>query len=76
MNPGETIYDPRTFDDEHLTCPNCGWDGAGYQAHVAGFYGIGKYKEVLCPQCNEYLGNLSRESSYNEGRSDSQAAPS
>lgn len=78
MNPKEIIYDQRTFDDEHLNCPKCGWDGNGYQAHVAGFYGIGKFKEVLCPQCNEYLGNLSRESSYGEGgtRLGSQIGPS
>lgn len=75
MNPREKIYEHDTFDDEHLICPNCGWNGDGYQAHVAGFYGIGKYKEVMCPQCSEYLGNLLRESSSGEGRSDSQIGP-
>ena len=61
MDAKDIIYDPRTFDEEHLTCSHCGWNGTGDQAHIAGFYGIGKFKEVICPNCNEYLGNLSRE---------------
>ena len=78
MNAKDKIYDQRTFDEEHLICPKCGWNGVGSEAHVAGFYGIGKFKEVLCPQCNEYLGNLSREHSFGEGgtRFDSQIEPS
>ena len=77
MNAKDKIYDQASFDDERLTCPKCGWDGTGDQAHVAGFYGIGKFKEVLCPQCNEYLGNLSRERLSPEGGSklDSQIGP-
>lgn len=77
MDAKDKIYDPRTFDDEFLTCPKCGWDGRGTEAHVAGFYGIGRFKEVLCPKCSEYLGNLSREHSYGEGRGklDSQRGP-
>ena len=66
MNAKDKIYDERTFDDEQLSCPKCGWNGKGDQAHVAGFYGIGKFKEVLCPNCNEYLGNILRERSRNE----------
>ena len=73
MNAKDKIYHERTFDDEKLTCPKCGWNGTGDQAHVAGFYGIGKFKEVLCPNCNEYLGNILREQSNGErGRLDSQ----
>ena len=66
MNAKDKIYDERTFDDEQLICPKCGWNGKGDQALVAGFYGIGKFKEVLCPSCNEYLGNILRERSRNE----------
>ncbi len=69
MNAKDKIYDQCTFDEEPLTCPECGWSGHGSETHVAGFYGIGKFKEVLCPQCNEYLGNLSREHSTAEGGS-------
>lgn len=76
MDAREKIYDQRTFDDEHLTCPKCGWDGIGVEAHVAGFYGIGRFKEVLCPQCNEYLGNLSRESLGGGSTLESQIGPS
>ena len=77
MNAKDKIYDPRTFDDERITCPHCGWDGTGAQAHVAGFYGLSKFKEVLCPNCSEYLGNLSREHSHGAGgsRFDSQIGP-
>jgi len=73
MDAKDKIYDQRTFDDEPLSCPHCGWNGTGLDAHVAGFYGLGKFKEVLCPMCNEYLGNLSRD----QGQSglESQAGP-
>jgi len=76
MNAKDIIYDQRTFDDKHLTCPRCGWDGTGSETHVAGFYGISKFKEVLCPKCSEYLGNLPRDRSYGEGKLDSQIGPS
>ena len=73
MNAKDKIYHERTFDDEQLTCPKCGWNGTGDRAHVAGFYGIGKFKEVMCPSCHEYLGNILREQSNGEsGRLDSQ----
>jgi len=75
MNPKEKIYNQRTFDEEHIKCPHCGWDGTGADTYVAGFYGISKYKEVLCPKCNEYLGNLSREHSFGDDRLDSQIGP-
>lgn len=61
MNARDKIFDLRTFDDEALSCPHCSWSGTGLDAHVAGFYGLSKYKEVLCPKCNEYLGNLPRD---------------
>jgi DNA-directed RNA polymerase subunit RPC12/RpoP len=75
MNPKEKIYNQHTFDEEHITCPHCGWDGTGVETYVAGFYGISKYKEVLCPKCNEYLGNLSRERSFGDDRLDTQIGP-
>ena len=77
MDAKDKIYDQRTFDDEPLKCPHCGWNGIGSEAHIAGFYGLSKFKEVLCPNCNEYLGNLSRDHSYGQGGSglDSQIGP-
>jgi hypothetical protein len=77
MDAKDKIYDQQTFDDESLTCPHCGWTGTGLEAHIAGFYGLSKFKEVLCPRCNEYLGNLSRDRSYGEGGNspDSQTGP-
>jgi ribosomal protein S27AE len=77
MDAKDKIYDQRTFDEEHLTCPRCGWNGSGSEAHVAGFYGISKFKEVLCPKCSEYLGNLSRDQSLGSGdKLESQIGPS
>jgi len=77
MDAKDKIYDQRTFDDEPLKCPHCGWNGTGSEAHVASFYGLSKFKEVLCPNCNEYLGNLSRDHSYGRGGSklDTQMGP-
>jgi hypothetical protein len=63
MGPRNTIYDQSTFDKKSLTCPKCNWHGTGGQTHVADFYGIGKYQQVSCPKCGEYLGNLPRERS-------------
>jgi predicted RNA-binding Zn-ribbon protein involved in translation (DUF1610 family) len=76
MDAKDKIYDPRTFDEEALICPHCGWKGNGSETHVAGFYGLSKYKEVLCPNCSEYLGNLSRDPSYGQShRFDSRSGP-
>jgi hypothetical protein len=76
MKAKDIIYKEQTFDEEQLNCPNCGWNGQGDQAHVAGFYGIGKFKEVLCPNCSEYLGNILRENSNGgSGSLDSQTGP-
>jgi hypothetical protein len=49
MNAKDKIYEQRTFDDEPLSCPHCGWRGTGLEAHIAGFYGLSKFKEVLVP---------------------------
>lgn len=71
MKPNEIVFDQRTFDDQPLTCPKCGWKGIGSETHILDFYGIGKFKEVTCPKCDEYLGNLSRENLPGEsGRTD------
>lgn len=67
MEANEKIFDQRTFDDQPLQCPKCGWKGKGLDAHVAGFYGMGKFQQVSCPKCDEYLGNLSRDHSFGEG---------
>lgn len=69
MEANEKIFDQRTFDELPLTCPKCGWKGTGAEANVAGFYGFGKFQQVSCPSCDEYLGNLSRDNSFGEGGS-------
>ena len=35
MEANEKIYDQRTFDDQPLNCPKCGWKGVGAEANVA-----------------------------------------
>jgi len=71
MNPKETIFDPRTFDDQSLNCKKCGWKGTGADARIIDFYGVSKLKQVSCPNCLEYLGNLSNEHSFARGGNDS-----
>ena len=66
MDARDTIYDENTFDRKHLNCPNCGWNGSGGQAKVANT--MDTSKEVLCPKCHEYLGNLSPEHSQRKDR--------
>lgn len=68
MEPNDKIFDQRTFDTQPLQCPNCGWSGEGSAANVIGFYGIGKFQQVICPKCDEYLGNLSKDHPYGQGR--------
>jgi len=77
MNSRDIIFDQRTFDRKSLTCPKCGWTGTGGQTHIADFYGIGKFKEVLCPKCDRHLGSLSRGHSNggSESKLDSQIRP-
>jgi len=67
MEARNTIYDQRTFDKKLVDCPKCGWQGTGGQTNIADFYGIGKFQQVSCPKCGEYLGNLSRDKSFGEG---------
>lgn len=75
MNPGERVFDQRNFDDELLQCPKCGWSGSGSEAHIADFYGIGRFKQVSCPNCQEYLGNLSRDNSFGRGGNEPKRRP-
>jgi phage FluMu protein Com len=67
MKANEKIFDQRTFDDMEIECPKCHWKGIGADAIVLGFYGIGKFQQISCPKCDEYLGNLSKDSSFGEG---------
>ena len=67
MKANEIVFDRRSFGDQPLECPKCGWKGTGAEAHVADFYGIGKFSQVSCPECQEYLGNLSNDNSFAQG---------
>ena len=58
MQPGEHIFDQRTFDDQSLKCIKCGWAGKGSEATINEEFGPGKFKQVTCPQCDEPMVHL------------------
>jgi hypothetical protein len=60
MADTDTIFDPIGFDQEKITCSNCGWTGPGSEAIIIDFYGIGKARQVKCPNCKNNLGSLPR----------------
>ncbi len=68
MESNNQVFEQRSFNEQQITCARCGWRGSGTQTHVAEFYGIGNFKEVLCPKCDSHIGNLSRERSAGQGR--------
>ncbi|HEX2532229.1 MAG TPA: hypothetical protein VHK69_00760 [Chitinophagaceae bacterium] len=49
------------FDERELTCPKCGWQGKGDEAHIIDFYGVSKVQEVHCPNCDRLIANLRKE---------------
>ena len=55
------IYDLKLFYTQSITCPNCGWQGKGSEAIIIDMYGIGDVRQVTCPNCDNFLGNLPRE---------------
>ena len=67
MEAKDRIFDEQSFDGQSVECPKCGWKGVGAGTIVADFYGLGKFKQVSCPKCQEYLGNLSNDSSIARG---------
>ena len=67
MQQNEQVYDQRTFGDQRLQCTKCGWKGKGAEARIDETFGLGKFKQVVCPQCEEPLGKLSKDNSFGEG---------
>lgn len=66
MERSENVFDQANFDSQKLTCSRCGWNGEGVDAKVADFYGIGKFKEVTCPECDARIGSIARERFYSQ----------
>lgn len=64
------VYLEYEFDDKHLKCPKCGWEGNGSEANIFDLYGVTKLKEAHCPKCDEYLAGLSREKSSGDAGDD------
>ena len=67
MQQSEHVFDQRTFDDQALKCSKCSWTGNGSEAKINEEFGPGKFKQVLCPKCDEPLGKLSKDKSFGEG---------
>lgn len=53
-----TIFYEESFNDEPITCPNCGWKGTGADTHIVDFYGVVRAREVHCPNCDNKLGDI------------------
>lgn len=55
------VYLPNEFDEVSIKCPSCGWSGTGAETNIIDLYGVAKAKEVHCPNCDTFLGNLKKE---------------
>lgn len=55
------IYDQDTFNEQLITCSNCGWVGTGADTIIIDMYGIGNARQVNCPNCDNNLGSLPKE---------------
>jgi uncharacterized Zn-finger protein len=66
MADSNRIYDPITFNEEKITCSNCGWTGTGSEAIIIDLYGIGNAQQVNCPDCDNKLGHLPRRDTNKE----------
>lgn len=57
----DKAFSDRTFEDEPVRCPDCGWQGTGREAVVVDLYGVAKASEVHCPKCDQTLGQLKKD---------------
>lgn len=63
-------YNEQEFDEQPFTCPNCRWKGKGYETVVIDFFGVVSSQEVHCPNCDEKLAILKKESGAGDSASD------
>jgi predicted nucleic-acid-binding Zn-ribbon protein len=60
-------FDLNGFDQQKITCSNCGWTGIGSQVIIIDLYGIGDAKQVNCPKCDNNLGSVPRTDATKSG---------
>jgi hypothetical protein len=53
-----TVYELKAFYTQSITCDSCGWNGTGADTIIIDMYGIGDTRQVNCPNCDNFLGNL------------------
>ena len=53
-----TLYKYTGFEDQDLSCSNCGWNGKGKDAVIVDLFGVSKNQEVHCPNCDHYIAEL------------------
>lgn len=61
------VFDWKDFNEQKITCSNCGWTGTGSEAIIIDMYGIGDVKLVSCPGCDTTLGTLPRSDKLSGG---------
>jgi len=64
------VYNEQNFDEQRFTCPNCHWKGKGYDTVIIDIFGVVKNQEVHCPNCDEKLAILTKDSTPGESASD------
>jgi hypothetical protein len=52
------VYKENTLDTIDITCDACKWKGKGSEANIIDLYGLTKYQELHCPDCDAFLANV------------------
>jgi hypothetical protein len=54
------VYSDAEFDEQTISCPECGWTGKGHQSNIVDLYGVAAQKEVHCPDCDQVIASLKK----------------
>lgn len=54
----DLVYSENSFDEQEISCSDCGWKGTGRDTNIVDLYGVSKLKEIHCPECDAYLAGL------------------
>lgn len=49
---------PQDYEEQDLSCEECGWKGKGEDANLIDFYGLSNVKELHCPNCDAMVATL------------------
>ncbi|MCU7548214.1 hypothetical protein OCK74_03770 [Chitinophagaceae bacterium LB-8] len=64
------FFSAKDFDETIITCPHCNWKGLGSETNIIDLYGISKLREVHCPNCDNFIAGLERESDHGNPEGD------